>query len=149
MKEVINKISCANRTIIRKLDSMPSFRSASDLTCKRGYILGYLIDHKNQKIYQKDLEKVFNVRRSSMSEILTTMENNKLIERIPSNDDARLKEIKILEKGMKMNALVKNEIMQVENEIDNLLSSSEKEMLVNILEKIINKLNMEGEKNND
>lgn len=39
--------------------------------------------------------------------------------------------------------------MQVENEIDNLLSSSEKEMLVNILEKIINKLNMEGEKNND
>ena len=84
-----------------------------------------------------------------MSEILTTMENNKLIERIPSNDDARLKEIKILEKGMKMNALVKNEIMQVENEIDNLLSSSEKEMLVNILEKIINKLNMEGEKNND
>lgn len=77
------------------------------------------------------------------------MENNKLIERIPSNDDARLKEIKILEKGMKMNALVKNEIMQVENEIDNLLSSSEKEMLVNILEKIINKLNMEGEKNND
>ena len=48
-----------------------------------------------------------------------------------------------------MNALVKNEIMQVENEIDNLLSSSEKEMLVNILEKIINKLNMEGEKNND
>lgn len=107
MKEVINKINCANRTIIRKLDSMPSFRSASDLTCKRGYILGYLIDHKNQKIYQKDLEKVFNVRRSSMSEILTTMENNKLIERIPSNDDARLKEIKILEKGMKMNALVK------------------------------------------
>ena len=77
------------------------------------------------------------------------MENNKLIERIPSNDDARLKEIKILEKGMKMNALVKNEIMQVENEIDNLLSSSEKEMLVNILEKIINKLNMEGEKDND
>ena len=50
---------------------------------------------------------------------------------------------------MKMNALVKNEIMQVENEIDNLLSSSEKEMLVNILEKIINKLNMEGEKDND
>ena len=69
MKEVINKINCANRTIIRKLDSMPSFRSASDLTCKRGYILGYLIDHKNQKIYQKDLEKVFNVRRMFCSHI--------------------------------------------------------------------------------
>ena len=59
-------------------------------------IIEYLI--KNEHTYQKDLEKVFNVRRSSMSEILTTMENNKLIERIPSNDDARLKEIKILEK---------------------------------------------------
>lgn len=53
----------------------------------------YIEKHKTQEIYQKDLEHIFNMRRSTISGILKNMERTNLIKRIDSPKDARTKQI--------------------------------------------------------
>ena len=38
-----------------------------NMTMMNGWIIGYLINHENDTIYQKDLEKKFKVGKSSLS----------------------------------------------------------------------------------
>lgn len=56
-------------------------------------LLAYMHKKKGKEIYQKDLEKIFDMRRSTISGILKNMEKNNLIKRIESKKDARIKQI--------------------------------------------------------
>lgn len=59
-------------------------------------ILNHIINSE-EKVYQKDLEKILNVRRATVSDILNTMEKNNLIQRLPSVKDKRIKQIVLSE----------------------------------------------------
>lgn len=59
----------------------------------------HYIGKTNQPIYQKDLEKQFNIRRSTATEILQHMEKAGLIIRHVSTADARHKIIKLTDEG--------------------------------------------------
>lgn len=146
MQHITHKLNCVNRLIGRKLNNMPLFKQASDLTGRHGYILGFLLEHQQEKIYQKDLEKAFDVRRSTMSEILNIMEDNGLIMRITDSNDARLKEIVLTEKGSSMHKIVIEEILKVEEETCNILDKEEIEELNRMLDKIINYYSIGGKK---
>ncbi len=63
------------------------------------WVLGYLAEHKNQDVFQRDLETEFEVRRSTMTGILQTMEKNGWILRVSVNYDARLKKLLMTEKA--------------------------------------------------
>ena len=56
-------------------------------------ILYYLCIHYGDIIFQRDIEKLIESRRSTTSGILDTMEKNKLLRRVSSNKDARSKQI--------------------------------------------------------
>lgn len=58
----------------------------------------YLRDEKNLETVQKDLETIFNSSKSSMCELLKTMEQNNLIERVDSPSQ-RAKKIVLTSKG--------------------------------------------------
>lgn len=58
-------------------------------------IVHYLIENSNSTIYQRDLEKVLNIRRSTISGILKTMEKHNIIIRSDSLVDARSKKIEL------------------------------------------------------
>ena len=72
--------------------------------------VNYLIEHKKETIYQRDIEKSLMVRRSTVSGILKTMEKNGFIKRIDSKEDARLKEIVICKKALDLIDNFKNSI---------------------------------------
>jgi len=76
-------------------------------------IIKYLIDNKEHEIYQKDFEKALNIRKSTVSGILNTMEKNNIIRRLHSDKDSRGKIIVLTEEAL---LLYKN----VEQEFDNL-----------------------------
>jgi len=61
-------------------------------------IIDYIFKNKNKNVYQKDLEDILNLRRATVSGVLKTMEKNKLIVRITSQDDTRTKQILITSK---------------------------------------------------
>ena len=56
-------------------------------------IICYLIEHMDNPVYQRDIEKNLMVRRSTVSGILNTMEKNGFIKKVSSKEDTRLKQI--------------------------------------------------------
>ena len=71
----------------------------NSLTGPQGLVLGYLYDHQEHDIFQKDIEAAFNVRRSSATGLLQCLEANGFIERVSVAYDARLKKIVLTEKA--------------------------------------------------
>ena len=110
-------------------------------TKKRGYsisdvqikILNYLYDCNDKKIYQRDIEKEFQIRRSTVSGILRTMEKNQFIIRVDSDSDARMKQIII-------NDNVKDKLKEIRKEISlfekNLINNIDEEDLKTFLKVI-------------
>ena len=60
------------------------------------------MEGKEKDIFQKDLEKEFDLKRSSVSLLLNNMEKSDLIQRVPVAEDARLKKIILTEKAIKI-----------------------------------------------
>ncbi len=73
----------------------PHMEAGKGLSGTNIAILGYLFTHRNQETYQKDLEGVMNVRRSTISKVLQGMEKKKLITRVQAEHDSRLKRIRL------------------------------------------------------
>lgn len=68
------------------------------------WVLGYINRHQTKgPIFQKNIESVFALSRSAASELLQKMEREKLIKRVPLEEDGRLKKIILLPKGVKAN----------------------------------------------
>ena len=61
------------------------------LTMTQINIIHYLLN--NSDVYQKDLENALDLSRATLSEVLKTMEKNKLIERVVSSNDLRMKKV--------------------------------------------------------
>ena len=107
---------------VKTLEKMITREFIKDIDCTRkkiGFvptptqmqIIGYIIDHNGQKVYQKDLENVLSLRRATVSGVLKTMEKNKLIKRTVDTNDTRVKEI-ILEERAKKIFLIKQKKME-------------------------------------
>ncbi len=65
-----------------------------------GWIIGYLYDHQDQDVYQKDLERRFEIAPSTMTTILQSMERVGYVKRVSVSHDARLKRIALTEEGI-------------------------------------------------
>ena len=61
----------------------------------QGGILGYLYHHRDQPVYQKDLEKEFRISGATVSNTLQVMEREGLIVRKAQDRDGRLKRIQM------------------------------------------------------
>ena len=81
----------------------------------QSWILGYLSDHGEHPVYQCELETKFEVRRSTMTEILNGMEKNGLIVRVRDRDDARKKQIRLTVKAAEMHNRAIATIKGIEN----------------------------------
>lgn len=98
------EIHIADLMLRRAGDACEEVYSEHELTGTHGYILGYLARHQDAPIYQKDIESHFGMRRSSVSNVLTLMEKNGLVERQAVQSDARLKRIVMTPKGHQLHA---------------------------------------------
>ena len=99
-------------------------------------IIGYILDHIDEDIYQKDLENVLNLRRATVSGVLQTMEKNKLIERITYSGDSRKKKIILNEEAKKI-FLENQKIMnKMEKIITQDIPKEELDIFSNVIEKM-------------
>lgn len=101
MSGVLYNLNSLDRLIIREFmnedDKSVMLPSPSTSQMK---IMEYIIKHRGEDIYQKDLEDVLQLRRATVSGVLKTMEKHHLIERVVTKDDVRCKKI-ILNKDAK------------------------------------------------
>lgn len=112
----------------------------NSLTGPQGLVLGYLYDHQDYDIFQKDIEATFNVRRSSATGLLKSLETNGFIERVSVAYDARLKKIILTEKAYEFKESLEKCIQKMEAILVKDLEPQEIEDLIRIMNKIKNNL---------
>ncbi|MGM0123997.1 hypothetical protein IGI37_001371 [Enterococcus sp. AZ194] len=101
-------------------------------------ILNFIHFHNrnNQPLYQKDIECEFDIRRSTASGIMQTLEKHQLIERRSRENDNRFKEIFLTERGEQK---VKENISKLRKFDEQLLqgiSEADRTLFFSLLEQI-------------
>lgn len=123
-EEIGKQIQMLSRKIKRKMDE--TFLEYN-ITGGQAFMLKFIHEkQKNEKVYAKNIESEFDMRRPTVTGILQLMEQNELIKRKAEGKDARLKEIVITEKGLK-----------IVNEIDSRVEQLEKKLVKGISKKEI------------
>lgn len=95
------EIKSLQNLISRQLDSFTNSIGDLALSGPNLFILKYLQENKDKDIFQRDIEKVLSVTKSTCSKVLSTMESKKLIKRNAVRD-ARLNKITITPLGDEM-----------------------------------------------
>lgn len=122
----------------RAMDSSAGKQNADNLTGVHGWILGYLYDCEleGKAVYQKNLEYDFNIRRSTVTQIMQLMEKNGLVERKSVLEDARLKRLVLTDKGKEVHLLVVRDIENMEKNVVKGISQQELDAFFNTLNKM-------------
>ena len=111
-------------------------------TGTNGWILRFLAEaeEEGRDVYQKDVESKFCITRSTVSKVLSLMEQKGLIERRNVQGDARLKKIVMTDKARELHTLMKNDVIMLESILRGGLSEEEIETFYTLTEKIKNNL---------
>ena len=140
--ECEKNIGMSFKIISNQLKRVVNKKLGNNITHIQIFILRFLYENKDKKdIFQKDIEKLLDIRRSTTTEILNVMERNNLLERVDSLSDKRQKMIVLSEKGTKYLKDLKKIVLKTEKEILHNVSQEEKDIFFNVLEKIKNNLN--------
>ena len=138
MKHVGRNVNVLSQKIKRRIGKVSLEYGISSIQAK---ILGYIYcNSENKDIFQKTIKEEFDIRRSSVTSVLTLMEKNNLIKRVSVREDARLKRLILTEKGIEIHKLVYKEIEEIETIISDTLKEDELEKFNDNLLKLIEKL---------
>ncbi len=140
MKEekILYEIKSLEKMIFRALVQETELKEISNHhpTPTQMQIMEYILKHQNTDIFQKDLEKVLNLRRATVSGVLQTMEKNELIERVIDPLDARTKKVILNPKAKKMFQLKEAKISELENAIIQDIQPKDLEIFSNVLKQM-------------
>ncbi len=132
-RKVAFEIKLLDNLISRKI--IENKKENKTLSHVQASILKYLFEN-NKTIYQNDLEVFLNVRRSTISGILKTMEKNNLIKRIDSKSDARKKEIVLTDYSIKKSKEMKKKVTLFETLLVKGISYEELEIFFRVIDKL-------------
>lgn len=138
--EVAHLIKVASNEISRGINT---FACKYGLTGTQVQIIYYLSSRTKENIFQKDIETEFNIRRSTATNILKTMEKNDLIIRRNVDSDSRLKRIVLSDKSKDMQDAIENFMDENDQKILSTLGTLERHSFVHALKKIPQKLKSE------
>ena len=134
-------ISKINHIISRKMDASVISAIDDNLTISQAYVIDFICNEgKDKDVFQKDLESVFDLKRSSISLMLNNMEKNGLIVRMLVKEDGRLKKIVLTEKSIKIYEKISDAIDLIENKLSENITEEEIKVFQNVLNKIRNSL---------
>lgn len=140
-KDIGRQLSEINHLIHRRMlrlsqteknNTETDFKISTSGSC----IIAYLHDHSDKDVFQRDIEQEFQVRRSTVSSVLSLLEQNGYIERIAVQDDHRLKKIVLTQKACAVVDKIKSDRAQLEQRIVCGISDDELEIFKQTLNKI-------------
>lgn len=141
-KEAIGReVKTLSNMIKRRIDNSSVFAQNEEITGMHGWIVGYLYRHRDQDIYQRDIEAEFSIRRSTATGMLQLMEKNDLITREAVDYDARLKKLVLTEKAIILHQEIIKVLNQLEEQLSEGLSKQEIDMFFAIIHRM--KMNIE------
>ncbi|MFT8394046.1 MAG: MarR family winged helix-turn-helix transcriptional regulator [Liquorilactobacillus ghanensis] len=108
IKQLANHLNRAAHRQIAKTELI-------DIPETQQWILSYLYDHQQEEIFPSDLQQVFDFGKSTISELLTRMQKNKLVLLKQSTNDHRRKQVLLTTASLQKAEAVDNSISELEN----------------------------------
>ena len=136
-------IKVLSNLIKREVGNYGCEKCSDELTGNNMFIIGYLAKNGEKDIFQKDLEEIFSVRRSTMSAIILRMEKKGFLVRESVAYDARLKKLVLTEKGKRIHEMIESKVAETEEKLSACLSEDEKKTLCFLLEKLRQNLELD------
>lgn len=106
------------------------------LNSQQGRMIGYIYDHQDDRIIQKDLADTFQRRGASITSMLQGLEKKGYIQRIIPKENERQKNIYVLPKGADLVEDFNKVFNEVEKNITKSLTDEEKDCLLSLLMKV-------------
>ena len=130
------EIRILSNLIRRKTFDCDNASSVCGVLGAQGYIIKYLSENLDEDIFQKDIEKKFKVRRSTVTSALNRMEKAELVKRESVSHDSRLKKISLTEKGLSLHNSIESRIKEVESNLKDALTEEELNNFFAIIKKL-------------
>ena len=134
-KNVGQSLRCLQRLIHQKVEVF-KVESKDDLTLVQAHTLRYLDEHKDEDVFQRDIEKVLNVRRSTCTEILNVLERDGYIERHSVNNDKRLKKLVLTAKTKELHLTISKNVERLEALLKKDINEEELEIFFKVIDKM-------------
>ena len=119
------EIKALSNLMRRNIWEQSGLPEGDEFTEMQGMLLGFLCRNRDQEIFQKTLEEVFSIRRSTASRLLKQMELEGFIQRLPVDRDARLKRVIPTPKAEALNQQATARIQSMENMLTQGVSQEE------------------------
>lgn len=133
--------------LVKRYFAFSSLKHEIDsVTGNNGWIIGYLANHSDEDIYQKDIEERFTITRSTASKVLTLMEQKGLIQRQAVAQDSRLKKIVLTEKAWKIRKVMLKNAEELEQVLLKGFEEPEIEALLSYLKRMKDNITVAQEK---
>lgn len=134
------QVRCFNNQMARYLDY--SFKSVlqregcSDLTVTHSWIIHFIRQQGETPVYQRDIEHKFDISRATATTMLQLMEKNGYILRKPVPQDARLKQLVLTPKALKVEKAKDMDIIFMEQHLQEGISKEDMETFFACMEKM-------------
>lgn len=112
--------------------------SENGLTCIQSRILWHIrhAEEENRIVFQKDIEEVFRIKKSSVTSVLQTLEKKGLIVRESIPQDARVKKLVLTQDARKMQQGTYQTFGKMEQEMCSLFTPEEFEQFLDYMNRI-------------
>lgn len=138
-----HELAYTNNLIARRIARGGNNKYAMNISPIQVRIVKYLVKQNNKAILQKDMEYIFNIRRSTVSGVIKTMEKNNIIIRENVKDDNKSKEIKLTnEVYLRANELVRK-LRELDLELLKDINKEDFEVFMRVLKNIQDNLKEE------
>lgn len=134
-KKILYQIKSLDKLILRTIVG-DDIKCSNMPTTTQIQIMEYILENDGKEIYQKDLEKILNLRRATVSGVLGTMEKHGLLMRSQSNEDARTKSIVLTEQAKEIFIKKKQTLQELENKMIQNISDNELDVFLSVLNKM-------------
>ena len=130
-----------NTGIRKQIDTFRNRNGMEAAAGTNGWVLGYLAEHENEDVYQRDLEKELGVCRSAVSKIVAVLEKDGLLERSRVASDDRLKKLILTERGRTYTEQIREDCQRLEMMLTHGFTPEESAQLLAYLQRMQNNLN--------
>lgn len=104
-------------TRMKRILDLQCADSREPITGVQGWIVAYVCNNPDRDVFQRDIEEMFRIRRSTATGILNGMQAAGLISRRAVDYDARLKKIVLTEKAVILHEKAKKALDEFESNL--------------------------------
>lgn len=115
------------------------------MTGSGSWIISYIAENFDRDVFQRDLEREFDITRSTASKNVDLLVENGFIERVPVDYDARLKKLVLTDKAKEVFKIMRNDRASLEEQMLAGFSDEEKLQLRAFLKRLASNIEVKEE----